>query len=79
MSHTTQCRKQPKTQGQKIVERLQKRWMSYSDMLALGVSLCPWKRVKDAIPEGHIVDKRTNAKGLIEWRVVRKKSQGVAA
>lgn len=64
--------KQPKqTQGQKLVAALKRRWMSYSDMLALGVSLCPWRRVPDALPEGHTIKKRTNPRGLVEWRVVK--------
>jgi hypothetical protein len=61
-----------RTQGQIVVAALKRRWMSYSDMLALGISLCPWKRVPDAIPHGYELKKRTNAKGLTEWRVVRR-------
>lgn len=61
-----------RTQGQIIVSELKRRWMSYSDMLALNVSLCPWKRVADAIPHGYELKKRTNAKGLTEWRVARR-------
>jgi hypothetical protein len=61
-----------KTQGQQLVAALKKRWMSYSDMIALGVSLCPWKRIPGAIPADHELKKRENSRGLVEWRVVKR-------
>lgn len=79
MTRKSQCLKPEKTQGQKLVSILKRRWMTYGDMEDLKVSTCPWKRVKDAIPEGHALSKRTNANGLIEWRIVRKREEEVAA
>ena len=62
------------TQGRLIIEQLKRRPMTYMQMIALGVSVCPWKRVQESI--GGAVGWRLdtsgrNRQGLVTWRVVR--------
>jgi hypothetical protein len=62
------------TQGRVIIEQLKRRPMTYMQMLALGVSVCPWKRVQESIgaAEGWRLDTSgRNRQGLVTWRVVR--------
>lgn len=61
------------TQGRLIVEALKRRPMTYMQMLALGVSVCPWKRVAETLrlmPEWRLSTGK-NRRGLTTWRVVR--------
>lgn len=61
------------TQGQCIVAALERKPHTYGDMLRLGLSTSPWRRVLEALK--HRGDRRlikgTNARGLVTWRVVR--------
>jgi hypothetical protein len=62
------------TQGRLILAALKRRPLTYAAMLALGVGLSPWKRVKEAIrhdPEWTIVVTTRKRDGLVEWRAVR--------
>jgi hypothetical protein len=57
------------TQGRAIIARLKKRPHTYLEMLMLGVSVCPWKRVYESLREGERIVKATNRRGLITWSV----------
>lgn len=61
----------PKRQGDKLVEILKKRGLTTLEMLQLGISVCPWKRVKEAIPSGWRLDKSERKGRLIVYRVVK--------
>lgn len=64
------------TQGALIVEQLKRRPLTYAEMLALGVSSCPWRRVDEWLSRTleWQLRKGTKAVGrrvLTTWRVVR--------
>lgn len=65
-----------KTQGQKLLDACRKRWMTYGDLLWLGVSTCPHKRMAEAakhhLREGEQLVRRLNHRGLVVFRVLRK-------
>lgn len=64
------------TKGRCLVVALMKRAMTYGDMLDLGLSTSPWKRVQEALkgsPNLKLVkgSRRVNGEWLVTWRVVR--------
>lgn len=66
-----------KTQAERLFHELRKRWMTAGDMLDLHISTSPWKRVSEGLRHlrpGERVAKKTNAKGLVCYRVIRKAS-----
>lgn len=58
------------TQGRRLISILKRREMTYMQMLLLGYSVCPWKRIAESLHAGETLVKRTNGKGRITWRVV---------
>lgn len=58
------------TQGRRLISILKRREMTYMQMLLLGYSVCPWKRIAESLRHGETLVKRTNGKGRIAWRVV---------
>lgn len=58
------------TQGRRVIAVLKRKPMTYMEMLSLGVSTSPWKRVKECLRIGEKVCKGTNRRGLTTWRVV---------
>jgi hypothetical protein len=61
------------TQGRCIIEAIKRRPMTYMQMLALGVSTCPWRRVAEGLREHERLIKREDGHGHITWRVVEVK------
>ena len=61
------------TQGACIAAAIKARPMTYMQMLGLGVSTCPQKRVIEwlHLHDGWTLDKRKNARGLVCWKLVR--------
>lgn len=59
------------TQGRCVIEALKRKPHTYAQMLALGVSLSPWKRVGECLRHGESLVKAPNRQGLTTWRVVR--------
>lgn len=65
-----------RTQGEAIAQLLKVRAYTYMEMLAMGISTSPWKRVREYIemhPE-YILQKGTRAVGgdvLVTWRLVK--------
>jgi hypothetical protein len=64
------------TQGQIIVRALRRRSMTYMEMMQLGVSVCPWKRVGEALrldPALRLVKGKRKQGGLelVTWRIVK--------
>lgn len=60
------------SQGQLLAQHLRREPMTYMQMLKLGISTSPWKRVDEWLtlhPKWRLI-KATNARGLITWRVV---------
>ena len=57
-------------QGRRLIALLKRRGMTYMEMLALGISTSPWKRVKEQLGPCEVLKKHTNARGLVVWRVV---------
>lgn len=63
-----------KTQAEVLYRHLRRRWMTYGDMLALQVSVCPWKRVSEGLHhlrDGEKLAKKTTHRGLVAYRVVK--------
>lgn len=63
-----------KTQAEALFSHLRRRWHTYGDMLSLRVSTSPWKRISEGLhhlKEGERLEKRTNHKGLVVYRVVK--------
>ena len=61
-----------KTQGAVLIECLRIRPRTYGEMIRLGVSTCPWRRVAESLDETR--EKLVKTKGhdgLIRWRVRR--------
>jgi hypothetical protein len=61
------------TQGQKLLQACRRKAMTYGDLLALGVSTCPWRRLEEAkryLKPGEMLVKGER-KGLVTYRVVR--------
>jgi hypothetical protein len=69
------------TQGRLIIEQLKRRPMTYMQMLALGVSVCPWKRVKETISlmPGWDISYGQDTRGRLTWRAVLLKGKGKKA
>lgn len=63
------CHKGP--QGRQIIAELMRRPMTYGDMLALGISVCPWKRVSESLKPGEQLVRKEGRDGLVRWRVRR--------
>ena len=62
-----------KTQGSRLIAHLKRRPMTYLDMLMLGISTCPHKRVAESLREGELLAKGytyVNGRRLLRWRVV---------
>jgi hypothetical protein len=62
------------TQGQTLLQAIRKRAMTYGDLLALGVSTCPWRRLQEAerhLKPGERIVRKTNARGLVTLRAVK--------
>lgn len=62
------------TQGRQLVILLQRRAMTYADMLSAGCGLSPWRRVKEALrydPTREVVKgkRRVGDRTLVTWRV----------
>ena len=58
------------SQGRRLVALLKNRYMTYGEMLRTGISVCPWKRVKESLaPDEELVKK--DRSGLTAWHVVR--------
>ena len=58
------------SQGRRLIALLKRRGMTYMEMLSLGISTSPWKRVKEQLGPCEVLQKYTNARGLVVWRVV---------
>lgn len=60
-----------KTQGRRLIEALKRREHTYMQMLAHGVSVCPWKRIEESLRDDECVKKGKTREGLVTWRVVQ--------
>lgn len=57
------------SQGRRLIALLKRRPMTYMQMLALGVSTSPWRRVAEGLHTGEVIRKRVGADGLVRWSV----------
>lgn len=65
-----------KTQVDKLLHALRGRPYTYMELIKLGISVCPWRRLSDDEVSGHLLKgerivRKVNAKGLTTLRVVR--------
>lgn len=60
-----------KTQGRLLIEKLKRKPHTYGQMLAIGISVCPWKRIKEALCIDEQIFKAKNRQGLMTWLVVK--------
>ena len=56
------------SQGRRIIRHLRKKPHTYMEMLMLGISVCPQKRVVEAMRDGEIIVKGKR-NGLVTWAV----------
>lgn len=56
-------------QGRRLINILKKRRMTYLEMLLLGISVCPWKRIREQLVEGETLVKSVNKDGHMTWHV----------
>lgn len=59
------------TQGRRLIALLKRRGMTHMQMLSLGISTSPWKRVDESLLPTEVVSKTKNCDGLTVWRVVQ--------
>ena len=62
------------TQAQRLFSALRRKPHTYMDMLMLGISTSPWRRLTEAqsrLRPGERIVKATNARGLVTWRIGR--------
>ena len=63
------------TQGRELISLLKRRQYTYMEMLMLGISVSPWKRVVEALKDDEAVSKGKKWIGGKEyattWRVVK--------
>jgi hypothetical protein len=62
------------TQGQKLLQACRRKAMTYGDLLALGVSTCPHKRLAEArryLKQGERLLRGTNKRGLVTFSVIK--------
>ena len=69
-----------RTQGRQLIDALRRRPMTYMEMLALGVSTCPHKRVRESLAADEVLVKQKRWMGgtryLVTWFVSRAKVRG---
>lgn len=58
------------TQGRCVIAALKRRPHTYMQMISIGVSASPWKRVMESLRIGESVVKETDKQGRTTWRVV---------
>lgn len=59
------------TQGRLLIAALKRKPHTYMQMLAHGVSVCPWKRIEESLRGGEEVKKGKTRDGLVTWRVIQ--------
>lgn len=66
------------TQAERLVKALRRGWFTYTEMTALYISSCPWKRLSESgaryLRAGEVIAKKVGFDGLVRFRVVRRKS-----
>lgn len=58
------------TQGRRLIAALKKKPHTYMEMLRIGVSTSPWKRVQECLRESEALVKTIGDDGLTRWRVI---------
>lgn len=61
------------TQAETLYSHLRRRAMTTMEMLALGVSVCPWRRISEGqhyLRPGEVI-KKGERKGLVTYRVTK--------
>lgn len=58
-------------QGRRLIALLKRRGMTTLEMLMTGISVSPWKRVKEQLQPGEHLVKKKNDRGLTVYRVVK--------
>lgn len=58
------------SQGRRLIAHLKRKPHTYLEMLRYGISVCPWKRVKESLQAGEqlVTGRRGDLK---TWRVVK--------
>jgi hypothetical protein len=59
-----------KTQGRQLIALLKERPMTTMELLSTGISTCPWKRIREQMPDGWKIQASKNDRGLNVYRVV---------
>lgn len=59
-----------KTQGRRLIEACKRRPRTYMELLALGISVCPWKRIRESLGADEAIVKGKRGE-LVTWAVKR--------
>lgn len=57
------------TQGRLLINELRRKPHTYMDMLRYGISISPWKRIKEALAIDERIEKSADRAGRTTWRV----------
>lgn len=57
-------------QGRRLIAALKRKPHTYMEMLMLGISTSPQKRVVECLSPTEQVHKAKNSRGLVMWRVI---------
>ena len=60
-----------KRQGDKLVSMLKRKGMTTLELIQTGISVCPWRRVSECLPDGWKLDKSQRKGRHIVYRVVK--------
>lgn len=58
-----------RTQGRRLIEILKRKPMTYMQLLMLGISTCPHKRIAESLRDGEVLIRVRNRRGLTVMRV----------
>ena len=61
------------TQAEQLVRALRRGWFTYTDLVSLYISACPWKRLSESgaryLKPGEVLAKRVGIDGLVRFSV----------
>lgn len=60
-----------KRQGDQLIAMLKKRGMTTLEMIQTGISVCPWKRVRECLAPGEVLDTSQRKGRHVVYRVAK--------
>jgi hypothetical protein len=59
-----------KTQGRRLIEACKRKPRTYMELLSMGISVCPWKRIRESLACNEVIVKGKRGE-LVTWAVKR--------